>query len=268
MPSGVMTARPRGAGDARGRLLGVLLAVITILAWAALAGWSASPYARYLGHGGWADASAWSALCAAVPAGGALAPPLAHAFAWVLMIAAMMLPTTYPLLALFRRLVAGRPDATVLLAWVVAGFLGVWLAFGLAAHLLDAGVQWAVGRSPAMATHGPLIGAGILAAAGLFQWSSLKYRCLEACHSPFTFVAARWRGRDGRGGRTLRHRGARRGGGLGAALRRGARRGRFLGRAHRDREPHAARDHQGAREHERDPRPSAHGECASWVSQR
>jgi len=198
MPAGVIATAPSTADGTRGRLLAGLLAAITLLAWAALAGWSASPYARYLGHGGWADAGAWSALCAAVPAGGTLVPPLAHALAWVLMIAAMMLPTTYPLLALFRRLVAGRADATALLAFVIAGFLAVWLAFGLAAHALDAGMQWAVARSPAIAGHGGLVGAGVLAAAGLFQWSAFKYRCLEACRSPFTFVAARWRGRSPR----------------------------------------------------------------------
>ena len=196
MPGGVTAVRPGVADAARGRLLGGLLAAIAILAWLALAGWSASPYAGYLGHGGWADAGAWSALCAAVPAGGIVVPSLAHALAWMLMIAAMMLPTTYPLLALFRRVVAGRPDATALVAWVIAGFLGIWLAFGLAAHALDAGIAWAVGRSPDLAAHGPLIGAAVLAAAGLFQWSALKYRCLEACHSPFTFVASRWRGRS------------------------------------------------------------------------
>ncbi len=29
----------------------------------------------------------------------------------------------------------------------------------------------------------------------LFQFSALKYRCLDACQSPFVFVAARWHGR-------------------------------------------------------------------------
>ena len=34
----------------------------------------------------------------------------------------------------------------------------------------------------------------MLAGAGLFQFSALKYRCLEQCHTPFAFVAARWHG--------------------------------------------------------------------------
>jgi predicted metal-binding membrane protein len=35
----------------------------------------------------------------------------------------------------------------------------------------------------------------VLAGAGLFQFSALKYRCLEQCRTPFAFVASRWHGR-------------------------------------------------------------------------
>ena len=41
-----------------------------------------------------------------------------------------------------------------------------------------------------------MVGAGVLAAAGLFQWSALKYRCLDQCRSPFGFVSSRWHGRS------------------------------------------------------------------------
>jgi predicted metal-binding membrane protein len=37
-----------------------------------------------------------------------------------------------------------------------------------------------------------VIGAAILLFAGLFQFSSLKYRCLEGCRSPLGFVLSRW----------------------------------------------------------------------------
>ncbi|MFO1316671.1 MAG: DUF2182 domain-containing protein [Burkholderiales bacterium] len=175
--------------------LAALLAAVSGAAWLALAAAGASPYARYFAHEGWADAGALAALCRAVPAGSAVVPAALHALAWVLMIAAMMLPTTYPLLALFRRLVAGRADAGRLVAAVVAGFFVAWLAFGLLAHLADALLHWAAGRYPAAAGWDWALGAAVLAGAGAFQWSALKYRCLEECHSPFAFVAARWHGR-------------------------------------------------------------------------
>jgi predicted metal-binding membrane protein len=175
--------------------LAALLGMLCALAWAILAWWSASPYERYLAHGGWAVSGPLGELCAAIPQGTLLVPALAHSLAWVLMIAAMMLPTTYPVLALFRRLVVGRPNAGALVALAALGFVGVWFAFGLAAHVADTALLWAAAHSPAVATHGWLVGAIVLAAAGLFQWSALKYRCLEACHTPFAFVAARWHGR-------------------------------------------------------------------------
>ncbi|MFO1325251.1 MAG: DUF2182 domain-containing protein [Burkholderiales bacterium] len=174
--------------------LGSLLALLTALAWATLFAWNASPYGRYLAHPGWTDLPALAALCRAVPEGFVVVPAVLHALAWVLMIAAMMLPTTYPVLSLFRTIVGGRPDASGLLARVIAGFFAAWFAFGLVAHAADALVLWAFGRFPALETHGWVLGAAVLAGAGAFQFSALKYRCLEQCQSPFAFVASRWHG--------------------------------------------------------------------------
>ena len=49
--------------------------------------------------------------------------------------------------------------------------------------------------SPGSLTHGWIVGAVVLAGAGAFQFSALKYRCLEQCHTPFVFVMSRWHGR-------------------------------------------------------------------------
>lgn len=186
-------------GDGQRRVLfWTLLSLLALASWAALALWSASPYGRYLEHGGWIDASAIAALCRALPGGDYVVPAALHAAAWILMIAAMMLPTAFPLLAMFRRITGERTDAGRLAALVVAGFFAAWLAFGVVAHLADAAVQWAAERSGWLALHGWIVGAAVLAGAGLFQWSALKYRCLEACRSPYTFVAARWHGRTPR----------------------------------------------------------------------
>ena len=63
------------------------------------------------------------------------------------------------------------------------------------AHLADAAIVYAASRSDALALYGWAVGAAVLAGAGLFQFSALKYRCLEQCHTPFAFVASRWHGR-------------------------------------------------------------------------
>jgi predicted metal-binding membrane protein len=172
-----------------------LVAALSAIAWLALAAWSLSPYGRYLEHGGWVGEGPFGALCRSIPQGALIVPALVYALAWLLMITAMMLPTTLPLLGIFGRVVAARPDAGALLGRVVAGYAIAWLGFGLLAHgadsLLHAGaaqVGWLAGR-------GWAIGAAVLAGAGVFQFSALKYRCLERCRTPFTFINARWQGR-------------------------------------------------------------------------
>jgi predicted metal-binding membrane protein len=79
---------------------------------------------------------------------------------------------------------------------VVTGFILAWLAFGLVAHAADSALRAAVAGSPALAARAWVIGAVVLAGAGAFQFSALKYRCLERCHTPFAFVASRWHGRS------------------------------------------------------------------------
>ncbi|MEO8508533.1 MAG: DUF2182 domain-containing protein [Betaproteobacteria bacterium] len=176
--------------------LATLLLAVSALAWGALWWWSASPYGRYAGHGGWLEMAALADLCRAVPAGTTVVPALLHALAWVLMITAMMLPTTFPVVTLFRRIVADRADAGRLVALLILGFFAAWFAFGLLAHAADALVQWGAVQVPALATHGWVLSAVVLASAGWFQFSALKYRCLDACHTPFAFVASRWHGRS------------------------------------------------------------------------
>jgi predicted metal-binding membrane protein len=65
----------------------------------------------------------------------------------MLMLSAMMLPTTLPPLDILRRLTARRADRRWLTALVVIGYLSVWAVFGLAAHLADWAVVVAVRQS-------------------------------------------------------------------------------------------------------------------------
>jgi predicted metal-binding membrane protein len=184
-----------GALTVERRALFILIfSLLVVAAWGALWLWSASPYGRYLEHGGWGEAGLLGSLCRAVPQGEFIVPAVLHAVTWVLMVAAMMLPTTYPLLEMFRRVTDGRPDGGRLTTILVLGFFIAWLAFGIFAHVADAVLQWAAVRSAWFVAYGWMIGAAVLAAAGLFQFSALKYRCLEACRTPFAFVGARWHG--------------------------------------------------------------------------
>ena len=125
-----------------------------------------------------------------------LVPALAYASGWVLMIAAMMLPTTLPVLRIFRRLVVRRPQAAALYALVIGGYLCAWMGFGLAAHLLDSTLHAAARETGWFTTHGWILGAAAVAAAGAFQFSTLKYHCLDKCRTPYGFVVQRWQGRS------------------------------------------------------------------------
>jgi predicted metal-binding membrane protein len=188
----------QGAGtQATERRLPLALVVsLVILAWGTLALWSLSPYARYLAHGGWVDAGWLEAICRVVPQGGLVVPAVMYAAAWLLMIVAMMLPTTLPLLGVFQRVTVGRSDAGPLFGLLVLGYAAAWTGFGLVAHVADSAIHLAAARLPWLVIHGWVVGAVVLALAGAFQFSSLKYRCLERCRTPFGFVNARWAGKS------------------------------------------------------------------------
>jgi predicted metal-binding membrane protein len=169
--------------------------LLTAAAWLALLLWRQTPYGRYLDHGNWTEIGLGAGICAALPGAVWAVPAVLYMGGWLLMIAAMMLPTVVPLLARFDRLVAQRPDRGRLLALLIAGYLLAWLGFGLAAHLLDAGLREAALRSDWLLFNGWAVGSAILVGAGLFQFSRLKYRCLARCRTPLSFIARHWRGR-------------------------------------------------------------------------
>jgi predicted metal-binding membrane protein len=154
------------------------------LAWVTLALWGQSPYARYLSHHSLED----------VRGGGLLM--LVFILGWLAMLVAMMLPTTLPLVALFHTLVRPRPDRRQLLGLLLVGYLSVWVMFGIAIYVGDALLHEAVRRSQWVAEHTWALGAATLVLAGAYQFTPLKYHCLEKCRSPFSFITQHWRGRD------------------------------------------------------------------------
>ena len=114
------------------------------------------------------------------------------------MIVAMMLPTTYSVLALFRGVIRQRDDRALLLSLCLAGYLAVWVAFGAVAYVADIGVHEVVERVAWVDRRPWVVGAAVLAVAGAYQFTSLKYRCLERCRSPRWFVLRLWTGRRAR----------------------------------------------------------------------
>ena len=113
---------------------------------------------------------------------------------WTLMTVAMMLPTSLPLVTLFRRLTRRRSDRLALVGLLIAGYLGVWALFGGLAHLGDLLIHETVERSVWLGANSWIIGAGTITLAGIYQFTPLKYKCLDKCRAPLGFITEHWRG--------------------------------------------------------------------------
>lgn len=179
-----MTSRSRYRNS-----VNLTLAALVVLAWILLWWLERSPWgALFHAHAGNAAAAGHHA--------GHMSDGLTAVLftaGWVLMVIAMMLPATFPLVEVFRRLVRKRPNSSVLVTLLVSGYLLVWTLFGVAVYLAgDVIRQTELPIEPAIA------GGLLFLVAGAFQFSSLKYHCLERCRTPLAFVLARW---DGHGSR-------------------------------------------------------------------
>jgi predicted metal-binding membrane protein len=122
--------------------------------------------------------------------GGAPLPLALASFliAWQMMIAAMMLPSSLPLVRLFAGAAAGQPQPRAAMAGLVTGYAVVWTAFGAAAFIFDVGVHAAVDASAWLRANDGLIGPATLALAGAFQFTPLKDACLRQCRHPAQFL--------------------------------------------------------------------------------
>jgi predicted metal-binding membrane protein len=108
--------------------------------------------------------------------------------AWQVMIAAMMLPSSLPLVRLFGRASARAPHRSRAMTAFLGGYALVWSAFGALAFAMDAGLHAAADASPWLHEREWAIGGLVLALAGAFQFTSLKDACLDKCRHPAQFL--------------------------------------------------------------------------------
>jgi predicted metal-binding membrane protein len=113
--------------------------------------------------------------------------------AWQLMIAAMMLPSSLPLVRLFGRASANQPRPLPAKAAFLGGYALVWTVFGAAAFLGDLAVHRSVERWDWLAARPGLLGGVVLLLAGAFQFSRLKDRCLTVCRHPAGYLLQHYR---------------------------------------------------------------------------
>jgi predicted metal-binding membrane protein len=104
------------------------------------------------------------------------------------MIAAMMLPSSLPLVRLFGSASAKEPRGGLAMAAFLGGYAVVWSFFGALALAFDLGVHRTVESSAWLGAHDWLIGGSVLALAGAFQFTKLKDACLDKCRHPGHFL--------------------------------------------------------------------------------
>jgi predicted metal-binding membrane protein len=97
--------------------------------------------------------------------------------AWTVMMAAMMLPSTSPLVLLYAKRSTAAHSALL-----TAGYLLVWAAIGLATYEVAM-------RLPDPSNR--VVGA-VLIGAGLYQLTPLKTACLKRCRNPVDFLVTHW----------------------------------------------------------------------------
>ena len=121
---------------------------------------------------------------------------------WVVMMAAMMLPSIAPMVlahvaAEQERAARGRGQTGATGAFA-AGYLLCWTAFGLGAYaLLELGRSLHLGLL-SWDRGGPYFAGAVVLAAAAYQLTSPKAACLSKCSAPRDFVRRHWH--DGLGG--------------------------------------------------------------------
>ena len=122
---------------------------------------------------------------------------------WGAMMVAMMLPTAAPAVLTYawigrQRSSQSRPFVGT--AWFVAGYLLAWSGVALAATA----VQWCFGQAgwfdPTTGRGHGLFAGLIFLAAGLYQLTPVKDRCLRLCQAPMRLLQRHGGYREDRGG--------------------------------------------------------------------
>ncbi|MBV9388913.1 MAG: DUF2182 domain-containing protein [Chroococcidiopsidaceae cyanobacterium CP_BM_ER_R8_30] len=112
--------------------------------------------------------------------------------AWQVMIVAMMLPTSLPLIRLFTN-VSSEAGSTLVLPVFLSAYFAIWTSFALLTFLGDLGLHLLLSYLPWRSHYAWLISGTVLLLAGAFQFSELKNHCLKACRHPLSFLTHHYR---------------------------------------------------------------------------
>jgi predicted metal-binding membrane protein len=110
---------------------------------------------------------------------------------WVVMMAAMMLPSVAPTVALYSKMTRTKAPLAPLV--FTSGYFLTWAAAGVVAFAVASLIGGIAGDRLAWDRSGRWVAAGILFAAALYEITPLKDICLRKCQSPLGFLLGSWR---------------------------------------------------------------------------
>lgn len=116
---------------------------------------------------------------------------------WGVMMIAMMIPSAAPMILVFAAV--NRRRGRGVSTWIfLSGYVLIWSSFSVLAAALQATLHNLALLSSDMSILSPLASGVLIAAAGVYQLTSLKKSCLGKCAGPLDFVMTNWReGRKG-----------------------------------------------------------------------
>jgi predicted metal-binding membrane protein len=112
---------------------------------------------------------------------------------WVVMMAAMMFPSVWPIVGMYERIRAARSVPAIGTALVVLGYLATWTACGLAAYGLIRLGHALFGDFLPWDGAGRWVAAAVVLVAAVYQMTPAKNACLSQCRGPVMFVMENFR---------------------------------------------------------------------------
>jgi predicted metal-binding membrane protein len=125
----------------------------------------------------------WTMTMTWMPGGTRLGGPASFLLMWIVMMAAMMLPSLVPMLLRYRAAIEAASETRVglLTALAAAGYFFVWTVVGLAVYAIGtAGATMAM-QHPAVSRAVPLAIATVVVLAAALQFTEWKARQLACC---------------------------------------------------------------------------------------
>ncbi|SRR5579883_3284609 len=109
---------------------------------------------------------------------------------WLVMIVAMMLPSSLPLIRLFSKISQqqSQEQGSLLLLVFISAYATIWTGFALLNFVSALGLHYLVDSLSWISTRPWLISGVSLLIAGVFQFSGLKEHCLKSCRHPLSFL--------------------------------------------------------------------------------